>query len=629
MMDAFDKLVEKHFPKNPLQTLMEMVEEQLDGFDPKKFLREAKEEARDCEQVDERYLPPLVLTELGLMIKTPGEGQARDIEDTPQARQELEAWLAMIAPDQGLMAKVKNLSDFFKNPTAFLEQEGGSNINKIVRGMSFLHFYKTLTGVITNFNASSAGFTFEAFLATLLRGTQIPAAGADTIGDIIDAGGEKFSLKLYDLQGAKAGGSWKQLVDDLVRDGVMKYVVVTKNLTEGATPLETQGTLEWFQWNFTLNNVFNIMSEMGSKAGTKKREFIWLPRNFVENMSEFETTSHWARAGELELKGEEGLEGVFYKQASTLLLRKGQRNATARALGFPTPEGVQKLLDELDWTNEAHHTSGGPGQSKSMAAGPVKAIIARVLEANPDDFPGYANADEPVQGRGAKPPTKKEIVGSTRAGILGVLNIANKDITDKNMSAAETSRRAQKVLRPSGFWLNTEQSLAWYNDPARTDDEKRAALQNCKGSLMYRHGGGHAWKQFELNFNNIQDVATLAAGTVTDPETGQVVTGPPSEGLFDPGQESVQFMGAPPVEGGDPEPLKIEIGAQSIQDLLDKTGGLVNNNLGQIWCNLDVLTRGLQTWFTSGLADEKSSTKVKVAAKNIEKKTAAVEKGKI
>ena len=464
--------------------------------------------------------------------------------------------------------------------------------------------------MITNFNASSAGFTFEAFLATLLRGTQIPAAGADTIGDIIDAGGEKFSLKLYDLQGAKAGGSWKQLVDDLVRDGVMKYVVVTKNLTEGATPLETQGTLEWFQWNFTLNNVFNIMSEMGSKAGTKKREFIWLPRNFVENMSEFETTSHWARAGELELKGEEGLEGVFYKQASTLLLRRG----SAKALGFPTPEGVQKLLDELDWTNEAQHTSGGPGRSKSMAASPVKAIIARVLETNPDDFPGYANADEPVQGRRKAPPTKKEIVGGTRAGILGVLNIANKYVTDKNTSAAEASRRAQKVLRPSGFWLNTEQSLAWYNDPARTDDEKRAALQNCKGSLMYRHGGGHAWKQFELNFNNIQNVAALAGGT---------------EGLFDSGQESVQFMGAPPVEGGDPEPLTIEIGAQSIQDLLDKTGGLVNNNLGQIWCNLDVLTRGLQTWFTSGLEDDKASIKVKAAAKNIEKKTAAVEKGKI
>ena len=31
-MDAFDKLLEKHFPKNPLNVLMEMVEEQLDRF---------------------------------------------------------------------------------------------------------------------------------------------------------------------------------------------------------------------------------------------------------------------------------------------------------------------------------------------------------------------------------------------------------------------------------------------------------------------------------------------------------------------------------------------------------------------------------------------------------------------
>ena len=40
-MDAFDKLVEKHFPQlGPLQMLMEMVEEQLDGFVPKQLLEE-------------------------------------------------------------------------------------------------------------------------------------------------------------------------------------------------------------------------------------------------------------------------------------------------------------------------------------------------------------------------------------------------------------------------------------------------------------------------------------------------------------------------------------------------------------------------------------------------------------
>ena len=43
-MDAFDKLVAKHFPQaGPLQMLMEMVEKELDGFVPSnKVLQEQK-----------------------------------------------------------------------------------------------------------------------------------------------------------------------------------------------------------------------------------------------------------------------------------------------------------------------------------------------------------------------------------------------------------------------------------------------------------------------------------------------------------------------------------------------------------------------------------------------------------
>ena len=53
-----------------------------------------------------------------------------------------------------------------------------------------------MTQVITSFNASAAGFTFESFLAVLLGGSQI-ATGAGTIADFRTGQGEPVSLKLY------------------------------------------------------------------------------------------------------------------------------------------------------------------------------------------------------------------------------------------------------------------------------------------------------------------------------------------------------------------------------------------------------------------------------------------------
>ena len=78
-----------------------------------------------------------------------------------------------------------------------LVSQGATPGERIASTISYLVFFKTLTTVITNFNASSAGFNFEAFLAVLLGGAQIPASGATTIADLTAADGTPISLKLY------------------------------------------------------------------------------------------------------------------------------------------------------------------------------------------------------------------------------------------------------------------------------------------------------------------------------------------------------------------------------------------------------------------------------------------------
>ena len=76
-MDAFDKLVEKHFPQaGPLQTLVDMVEEQLDGFTPnKKILQERG--ARERDRV--LRLPNVIPTEFSVGQR-PGSEERQQFE---------------------------------------------------------------------------------------------------------------------------------------------------------------------------------------------------------------------------------------------------------------------------------------------------------------------------------------------------------------------------------------------------------------------------------------------------------------------------------------------------------------------------------------------------------------------
>ena len=134
-------------------------------------------------------------------------------------------------------------------------------------------FYKTLTKVITNFNASSAGFSFESFLAALVNGFQIPA-NTGTIADYVDrASGEEIpvSLKLYKEGNLEVGGSYTDLVRDLVDPkypnsigGAMRYVVCTKTLA--GDDLEQEGQIDFYQFDFSLDNVLDIIAVSKPKS---------------------------------------------------------------------------------------------------------------------------------------------------------------------------------------------------------------------------------------------------------------------------------------------------------------------------------------------------------------------------
>lgn len=222
------------------------------------------------------YIPEIGVSELGwASLKT---GDAGPIPS--EQRVQLSNFLNNIAAGGDLQEKIAKLSEFYSMSEKTLEDlRSGNQASTIRKTLAYLTFYKTLTKIITNFNAASAGFAFEAFLGVLLGGSQI-ATGNRTIADLKTSDGTPISLKLYNEKTVHVGGSYTDLVNDLVREpNLMQYVVVMKDL-EGEG-LDLEGTLKFYRFSFTLDNVYDVLGQ------SRHPEVLRLPQGFVDDPEDF------------------------------------------------------------------------------------------------------------------------------------------------------------------------------------------------------------------------------------------------------------------------------------------------------------------------------------------------------
>ena len=266
-----DTMVENHFKKNRdifgFESIAQLIEEVMDSMSNNSqvvaILKEAT--APTSESFDWNAIPEIPISELGW-----SDTRTRDVGG-PQGGQRklLMDYLSKIGPKADIPQKIQDLNAFMENP----DIEGGDAREKISKILSYLVFYKTLTRVITNFNASSAGFSFESFLAVLTGGKQIDTGGG-TIADYQTADGEFVSLKLYNEASVEVGGSWQDLVDDLTDDSKqnqMTYIVVLKNLDGDG--LDQEGTLSFYRFTLNLDNIANFISQSSKES----RSMIALP----------------------------------------------------------------------------------------------------------------------------------------------------------------------------------------------------------------------------------------------------------------------------------------------------------------------------------------------------------------
>ncbi len=261
--DMFIEVREKTKKTSPLNELEQIISSVTKVIYDKAIVSERKSQDLTFKL---SMIPEIEVSELGWSdVRTP-EGGGVPVKG--RERQLLEDYLENILGSDiargldSLPQQLDKLSSFYDNPEQYLGA-ADSRPQKIQQAISMLVFYKTLTKIIANFNASSAGFSFESFLATLLDGVQVPA-NTGTIADFYAGGtdGEPISLKLYNEKGVEVGGSFVDLVGDLLndsKDNRMTYLVVMKNLKGEAENLT--GNLTFYQFDFTLDNVMDIIGD--------------------------------------------------------------------------------------------------------------------------------------------------------------------------------------------------------------------------------------------------------------------------------------------------------------------------------------------------------------------------------
>lgn len=445
-MVDINQLVESYFnPKDALnfENLLQIIEEQMGT-------PSLVQENSAPQTLSWSSIADIAVSEIGWSQLNTAEGGA---QIPSEQRAQLDNFLRNIGGED-LEAKLKSLSDFYRgDDEVFSQMTGANSAGTIAKVMSYLVFYKTLTTIITNFNASSAGFSFESFLAVLLGGQQI-ATGEGTIADLRAGDGTLISLKLYSETSVEVGGSYTDLINDLAGEtGYMQYVVVTKILQgEG---LEKKGRLDFYRFNFDLENIMNIL--LNSKVG-KNQRLIQLPIEFINNSKIDYNKQLPAVAAGVSV---EELETLFADQVKNLV-RDEQKTVI--------------LLQTLDWANRTELFKSGrrgriPGHSQ---------FLDKALRSIIDSLTVHEEGQEGIFSPEEAP---KIVDGLTRI---------NNQIIDYRKGAG--SRRAEALGQLE--FATAADSTEFYNS---VDEEvKRRALKNSRGYLFT--------DDFKLNKTNVKQI---------------------------------------------------------------------------------------------------------------------------
>jgi hypothetical protein len=562
-VDIKEILKEEYSKKDGLKqamNLMEMIEEVMSVVS---LLNE--EEAPNVVPTDDteaiemilKMIPNIEVSEIGWSdVRTPEAGE----EIKGPQRKLLEDYLSNIGGDD-FKARIENVSKFYDDGTGMVQERAGNDrTQRIVQAISYLVFYKTLTKVITNFNASSAGFSFESFLAALVNGYQIPA-NTGTIADYIDrASGEQIpvSLKLYKEGNLEVGGSYTDLVNDLTMTGeqtknwassfpnAMRYVVCTKLLT--GDDLEQEGQIKFYQFDFTLDNVVDILAN--SKDSSKK--CIMIPRRVMNALKGGQLSNvdlDLPDAGTLPSPQE--LEKVFIDALRKIIEDNG----------IPIDEvGFKDLTKKLEWSENDDLFQ--PADAKRFG-GVEQGVVRGISATDPNARKEIVNALFPqMPWRGG------------RQALITAIGAANKVVTDQHTASKKADERNREIVRmvQGDEFLSPEESMREYN-MLKNPERKKVALKNSWGYLTTGH--------FSMN------------------QTQATNTGAPTNTI---------------------EIGVIRVGRSEVANVVNSIRDILNEEVTEIFKSLKILSDSLNSFFAGGLKDDSLAGQSISNANNISSK---------
>jgi hypothetical protein len=497
MSDKFNRIVESFFAREEkvfgINELKDLLERQANfkTLNKRNLLSEKSLPAPSVIQskpkektITYNSIADIAVSELGWSSLETKEGES--VSDTQ--RKQLEQYLKNIGGNT-FDEKIKAVNSFYTMSVEDLEKTGlikaESRSSKIQQMLSYLVFLKTLTTIVTNFNASSAGFAFESFLGVLLGGKQIPATGAKTIADVtLNEGGETIyaSLKLYSEKSLKVGGSFRDLCNDMIDPNkkFIRYITGLKNLTGDG--LDREGVISFYKFDFNRDNVMDILVQTSDAS----KSCIVLPLDYIksngqtnfENITSVEVTEQQIRDEFLNV-----LDNVLYRQAFKKLPAAKRDELVKNTLEILTKK--EKESSFFLATKSKEKKLGYANISDAAA----KDVIEKLQESESD-----------LKIRKFLFDNKKKLSDLIK-------NIYKETIKSvAKASAPEAADKAIKTIK----WSKPEQAAEFYKN--LSSEEKAKALKNTLGYLRER--------QFEISKSQM-----FAATATGGEKIGEIIIG--------------------------------------------------------------------------------------------------------
>lgn len=579
-----DKLVETSYRKNKEES-ENIIEEVM-----RLLFSEQKLNSPVKATFDWSMIPDIPISEIGWSdVSTTKEGS----QVLGPQRALLQQYLDNIgSPDGTFEEQIASLQEFYghNGPKAIIGNST-SPTEAIGKLISYLVFYKTLTKVVTNFNAASAGFSFESFLAVLLNGRQIDA-NTGTIADFLTGDGIPVSLKLYTK--LKVGGSWNDLVMDIVepkfshpwkgkggsQGNAMRYVSGIKRLS--GERLKQYGKIELYQFDITLDNIVDIM------LTSVKPNVVAMPRSLIVSGEDLAATL----PDREQPPSLEALTAQFRKNLNELvpeIVEGSKLYDLFDQWGIDPASKLDQAIKEWPYKEEVDRTGfydnwQGLAFTKIKSAKPLVELLKKT----------FLNLDGKVPPYGFATPFNAYIKQLAEAMKIAHNAIAGayaaKEINSARAAAVADSDWIQ-LNRRAGKGINRATSaeevitdaaaIKKYYDGLDVEGKKRALL-NTYGML------GTTERQWDLNDKQ----ATSPDAPVYSKKLGE-----------------------------------LQIGGALVEAMVEQVTGLLNDEVFAVFSLLKELSDNLNSFFAGGLKDDEKASKAITNAGDIQTRTADVSSG--